>query len=276
MKIENMAALRDELEQMETPQLDAMLLEELGKEPPNAELLHLISSILKERDRELIPTVDANIQQAWEQYQRKTQQVYREPKPISKILVYAASFLLVILVLVALLPQEAEATNFFQRIIAWSEDVFSFINPVDKTIQEETYVFHTDNPGLQEVYDKVTSLGITIPVVPTWLPDGYELVECELIENPTKKHLTVEFSNGNTTAVFLLKFSFNNVTSTYYKNGEILRKVEMHGITHTILRNQDLLTAVWTTDNIECSISIDCPEDTLIWILESIYIMEDN
>ena len=86
MKIENMAVLRDELEQMETPQLDAMLLEELGKESPNAELLHLISSILKERDRELIPTVDANIQQAWEQYQRKTQQVYREPKHISKIL----------------------------------------------------------------------------------------------------------------------------------------------------------------------------------------------
>lgn len=276
MKIENMAVLRDELEQMETPQLDAMLLEELGKESPNAELLHLISSILKERDRELIPTVDANIQQAWEQYQRKTQQVYREPKHISKILVYAASFLLVILALVALLPQEAEASNFFQRIIVWTEDVFSFINPAEKTIQEEAYVFHTDNPGLQEVYDKVTSLGITIPVVPTWLPEGYELVECELIENPTKKYLTIEFSNGNTTAVFLLKFSFNNVTSTYYKNGEILREAEMHGIMHTILRNQDLLTAVWTTDNIECSIFIDCSEDTLIRILESIYIMEDN
>lgn len=276
MKIENMAVLRDELEQMETPQLDAMLLEELGKESPNAELFHLISSILKERDRELIPTVDANIQQAWEQYQRKTQQVYREPKHICKILVYAASFLLVILTLVALLPQEAEASNFFQRIIVWTEDVFSFINPADKTIQEEAYVFHTDNPGLQEVYDKVTSLGIVTPVVPMWLPEGYELVECELIENPTKKYLTVGFSNGNTNAVFLLKFSFSNVTSTYYKNGEILREAEMHGIMHTILRNQDLLTAVWTTDNIECSISIDCPEDTLIRILESIYIMEDN
>ena len=55
MKIENMATLRDTLERMETPQLDALLLEDLRKEAPNAELIRMISSILKERDRDLIP-----------------------------------------------------------------------------------------------------------------------------------------------------------------------------------------------------------------------------
>ncbi len=275
MKIENMAALRDTLERMETPQLDALLLEELRKEAPNTELIRLTSSILKERDKELFPEIDDNIRQAWEQYQRKTQPTHRKPKHMNHILVHAASFLLVILTLIALFPQTAEASNFFQRFIAWTEDVFSFINPSEETTQE-AYVFRTDNPGLQEVYDKVVGLGITDPVVPMWLPEEYTLGECVLVDNPTKRLLTATFSNGQGEAVYQVKLYSDNTTSAYYKDGEIISKTEKHGITHTILRNQSCLTAAWTTDNKECFISIDCPEDTLIRILESIYTMEDN
>ena len=68
----------------------------------------------------------------------------------------------------------------------------------------------------------------------------------------------------------------DNITSEYYKDGEIILETESGGITHTILRNTDTLTAAWTIDNIECSIFIDCQEDTLIQILESIYTMEDK
>lgn len=276
MKIENMAALRNTLERMETPQLDALLLEDLRKEAPNAELIRMISNILKERDRNLNPEIDANIQEAWEQYQRKNQPASKKPKRMNRILVHAASFLLVILTLMALFPQKAEASNFFRRIIAWTEDVFSFINPSEETEPEEAYVFHTDNPGLQEVYDKVVGLGITDPVVPMWLPEGYVLVNSELFENPSQKFLIATFFNGQNEAVYQLKLHSDNTTSAYYKDGEIISETEKHGITHTILRNQDLLTAAWAKDNIECSIFIDCQEDTLIRILESIYTMEDN
>ena len=276
MKIENMAALRNTLERMETPQLDALLLEDLRKEAPNAELIRMISNILKERDRNLNPEIDANIQEAWEQYQRKTQPTHRKPKHMNHILVHAASFLLVILTLIALFPQTAEASNFFQRFIAWTEDVFSFVNPSEETVQEKAYVFRTDNPGLQQVYDTVVKLGITDPVVPMWLPEEYTLGECVLVDNPTKRLLTATFSNGQWDVVYQVKLYSDNTTSAYYKDGEILQEKEMHGTTYTILRNQDFLTAAWTTNNKECFISIDCPEDTLIRILESIYTMEDD
>lgn len=276
MKIKNMAALREMLERTETQQLDTMLLEELRKESPSSELICLISSILKERDRDLVPEIDANIQEAWEQYQYKTQPANRKPKRLNRILVHAASFLLVILTLMALFPQKAEASNFFQRIITWTEDVFSFINPSEKLVHEEEYVFQTDNPGLQEVYDTVVELGITDPVVPMWLPEEYTLGECKMTVTPTKKYLTATFSNGRLYAVYQLKFSSDNVSSAYYKDGEIILEIEKRGIMHTILRNQDLLFAAWNVDNIECSICIDCPEDALIRILESIYTMEDD
>ena len=276
MKIENMAALRVTLEGMQTPQLDAMLLEELRKDPPNAKLIRLVSGILKERDKDLIPEIDDNTRQAWEAYQRKTEPVHKKPRVIPGILVKAASLILVVLTLTAFLPQKAEATNFFRRLIAWTEDVFSFMNPSEEAEQEDAYAFQTDTPGLQQIYDKVTELGITDPVVPMWLPEGYELVNSEFFENPSQKYLIATFSNGLMEVIYQVKLFSDNTSSAYYKDGEKIAETEKHGITHTILRNQDLLTATWTKDNIECSIFIDCQEDTLIRILESIYTMEDN
>lgn len=276
MKTENIAVLRDTLERMETPQLDSMLLEELRKESPNAQLIHLISFILKDRDREFVPEIDGNVQQAWEQYQRKVQPVHKRPTILNSTLLKVASLILVILTLTAFLPQKAEASNFFQRFIAWTEEVFSLVNPSEDAVQEEVYVFQTDNPGLQEVYAHVTALGINTPVVPMWFPEEYTLKEYELTEIPTKKYMTATFSNGSTDIVYQLKISSDNISSSYYKDGEIILEKELHGIAHTILRNQDLLFAVWTIDNIECSICLDCSEETLIQILESIYTMEDG
>ena len=200
MKIENVAALRNTLEQMETQQLDTMLLEELRKDTPNGDLIRLIGSVLKERD--MIPEIDANIQQAWERYQKKTQPVHKKTKIMSSFLIKAASMLLVLFALVAMLPQEAKAMNLFERLIAWTEDVFSLISPAEAQEHKEEYVFRTDNPGLQEVYDKVVELGVTEPVVPMWLPEGYELVECEVENTIAKTYMTATFSNGSADVVY--------------------------------------------------------------------------
>lgn len=276
MKIEHVAALRETLERMETQQLDTMLLEELRKESPSGELIRMVGSILKERDWELVPEIDDNILQAWEQYQRKAQPVKKKPKELNSILVKAASLILVVLTLMALVPQEAEASNFFQRLITWTEDVFSFINPSEKIVKEEAYVFRTDNPGLQEVHNKVTELGVTEPVVPMWLPEGYELTEYKVSTTPKNTYLLVTFHHGNAELVFHLNIYSENISSTYFKDGEISQEIEWEGITHTILQNTDFLTAVWVRDNIECFICADCQEDTMIRILESIYTMEEK
>lgn len=276
MKIENVADLRDMLEQMETQQLDEMLLEELRKESPNGELIRLIGSVLKERDRDMIPEIDANIQQAWERYQRKSQPVHKKPKHMNTWLLKAASLILVLLALFTLLPQEAKAMSFFERFVEWTESVFSLISPSEAKNREAEYVFQTDNPGLQEVYDRVTELGVTVPVVPMWLPEGYELVECILTETPAKKYITATFSNGQIKTVYQLCIYSNNVTCEYYKDKSENSMVEKNGILHAIIDNKDFTVVVWTVENIECSISIDCQEDSLNRILESIYAVEEN
>ena len=43
--------------------------------------------------------------------------------------------------------------------------------------EQPEYVFETDHPGLQQIYDAVVEMGVTEPVVPMWVPEGYDLVE---------------------------------------------------------------------------------------------------
>ncbi|MBR4289514.1 MAG: DUF4367 domain-containing protein [Oscillospiraceae bacterium] len=276
MKFDNVAVLRENLEQMETQQLDEMLHMQLRKDQPDGQLIRMIGSVLRERERDRQPEITPEIQKAWERYQKLTQPPTRKPKSMRSTLVKAASIILVLLILAALLPREAEAESFFDRFIAWTSDVFSLLSPVEKGKQQDIYEFRTDNPGLQEVYDKVTELGVTIPVVPSWFLDGYVLKSCKITETPTKTYMSVVFTNGELDAVYELNVYNGNLTSAYTKDENIVRILEMNNIEHTLMHNKDLLLAVWEIENIECAINIDCEEDELNRILKSIYTMEEN
>jgi len=57
----------------------------------------------------------------------------------------------------------------------------------------------------------------------------------------------------------------------YYKDDSHNESYEKNGTIFHITKNIDEWVVVWTIDNVECSIFIDCQEDTLRRILESIY-----
>ena len=273
MKFDHVAVLRENLEAMETPQLEELFHAELKKEQPDGPLVRMIGSILRERMP--LPEIGPNIQKAWEEYRRKTQPAPKKRRPMNSFLLKAASLILVVLTLAALVPQKAEASNFFERFIAWTEDVFSLLSPAE-TRKQEDYVFRTDNPGLQEVYDKVTELGVTVPVVPMWLPEGYELVECVVDSTPMKSLLTARFFCGSLETVYQVNVYSSNVSSEYDKDNSEMQEYELNNVTYRIIRNKDLWVVVWAIENVECSIGIDCQEKDLNRILESIYMMEEN
>ena len=61
----------------------------------------------------------------------------------------------------------------------------------------------------------------------------------------------------------------------FYRDDTYYDSYERNGTTYTITRNNDRWVAVWAKENIECSIFIDCQEETLYSVLKSIYVMEE-
>lgn len=276
MKKNNANSLRMFLDQTPTARLDEMLWEELSKESADEELVGTILQVLEERERDYPVEITPQIEAAWEKYQRQMKVPVTKPAKRSNGILRIAAVLAVVVLLFAAVPQKAEAETFFERLVRWTDSFFALLSPDDAKSGSEEYVFKTDHPGLQQVYDALAELGVTEPVVPMWIPEEYKLVDCKVLELPSGKCVSVEFSDGTKNLCFYVDIHTENISKKYYKDEAYVNEIELDGTVHNIMRNNDVWTVVWTRDNLECSLAIDCQEDILNRILKSIYTMEDE
>ena len=273
MKNYNTTGLRGVVEQMSMEQLDEMLQHELEKESVDESAIRLIMEVLEKRDQDMPVEINPQVATAWEKYQTHTSVQRRAKFSFRSWPMRIAAAIAVVIVLALAVPQSAEAEGFWERLSRWTDNIFEFFTPGDEMVAQE-YIFETDNPGLQQLYDTVTAMGITDPVVPMWLPDGYELLQCEVTETRSKTIVHSRFENGKNIAVFDLTIRDTESPRQYSKDEENAKIREIADIEHTILHNETWWTAAWTRDRLECAIYIDCQEETLYKILKSIYTME--
>ena len=275
MQSYNRIGLRESLEQLETAALDDLLQAELAKESPDPDSVRLIVRVLEERDTAAPAPVTAGEEAAWHRYLERMAGFRRKPVSARRWLATAASVVLVLGLLFTVVPQQAEAETFWEMLQRWTATVLSYIDR-DETLAKVDYLFETENPGLQQVYDAVVELGVTDPVVPMWLPSGYELTDQSVIDTPMLKGYFAYFSGDEHEIVYKLDIYQGEPAHQFYKDGSYYEEYEKNGMNFYITQNNGSWVAVWTKENIECSISIVCQEDTLRRILGSIYVMEES
>mgnify|MGYP003292727063 CR=1 FL=1 len=276
MELNNVTSIR----QMTTEQLRDMLDKELHTEPVNGDSIRLIRSILQDRNRNITVEMTPNLERAWEKYQRDTEEIWKSSRRSRRIRSWAmraaAAAAVLVLLLVPIMPQEVGAESFWDALVRWTTEIVEFFGPKDNEHRIVTYEFKTDNPGLQQVYDAVVELGVTDPVVPMWLPEGYELSELEIVQYPVKTRIHSRLENGDGAVVFNLDIYSSDAAHMYQKNDNENDRYEHSGVVHQILHNYDMMAAVWSRDNVECFLSIPCQEEMLHKVLKSIYTSEEN
>lgn len=272
MKKHDLAYIREPLEELSTHQLDEMLQAELKKDSINDDLVRLILSVLEDRESNRPQEVTPEVEKSWTRYLTHTAAPKEKLGRKNRGMLKAASIVLALLALLAVVPQEAEATGFFERIAQWTESIFEFFSPGSIRAESAEYVFETDNPGLQEVYDTLVELGVTEPVVPMWLPEGYELGSCEIYNTPIKDNVTILFSKGKSHIVFIVDiYRQAPVNQRYEKDDTDVCIYDIEETFYNVIHNIDHWVVVWTKSNLECSLTIDCQEDTLHKIIKSIH-----
>ena len=266
----NELLLRSSLQTMSPEQLRVLLHTELGRETPDDDLVLTILHLLEERDPVDPEPVTDREKAAWKLYRKRVRGRRKILGLHTQNLLRVASVILVICLLFAMVPQQAQADSWWQRLTRWTEEFFGFFRE-DQTFQPETYEFRTDNPGLQQVYDAVVDLGVTVPVVPMWLPEGYELVECTTTIAPKKSYVYARFVNADSECLLQINLLNEEGSKIYYKDETEIEEYEESGTIHNVISNENKWIVTWTRDNIESSIFIGCREDVLYEIIDSIY-----
>ena len=262
------------LEQMSTQELDALLLAELRADPIDDGAVRRILAILEQREKDFPVEISPRIEKAVEEYNYSRTTRKLRPGSRYRRLVQAASIAVVLGMLLFLVPARANAESFWQMLTRWSDSFFEFFSPDSEVPPQPEYEFHTDHEGLQQVYDEVVKMGITKPVVPMWLWEEYELMELKSRNTPTSFGLYSCFKYDTSNFIFRIDLLSTKFSHLYFKDISSVFYKEINGTEYKIGNNNNHWIVVWTVDSIECSIFVDCQENELYEILNSIYSME--
>ncbi|MDR1329332.1 MAG: DUF4367 domain-containing protein [Oscillospiraceae bacterium] len=163
-------------------------------------------------------------------------------------------------------------------IARWTDEIFTFEKGGEYIIEEPTPYMpvssadkEVDYPDMLRVLEEY---GITEPLAPTWLPDGFEEKEFVIDGDTTLSKLFALFEKDeNHSVIVSIKSNPNGTDLVYEKDDRKLTVYEKEGVTHYIMTNNARIKAAWTNDEYDCYISVSesVGVDTLYKIIDSIY-----
>lgn len=264
MKKETKTIRLTSLYALPTQQLEQLLRQELDGRRDRQTVLQIVS-ILKERDTASAQGVQPPAQESGETFHT----AFPSKKPI--ILLRVAAIAAVLALLLTIVPPVLGAENIFQLIGSWTQDIFSFLTPESPEDRSGERHFETDHPGLQKLYDTVTRYGATAPVVPTWLPEGFELTELKTVPQMMSRKVITQFKSGQDYIVITYEIYDDESSNGYYKDDIDAEIMEWAGITHHLMENDRKWSAIWSRGNTECFIMTNCGKETVTALITSIY-----
>ena len=255
-------------QRMPTEELDQILQAELEKEHPDEEVVLPILRELEEREKDIpvekTPEVLA-IASKLRKHKTSSKQSIHKRRWLTGI---AAAVAIVCIVAISVVPT-AQAESFFDVLFRWTSSFFEFTDP-GKSYPSTDSDFVTDNPGLQQLYDKVTELGVIELVVPMWLPEGFVLSEIK--ESPLLDTTSVSGIFKTDSNEVLITYRISTDISTRVEKEETSVEVfEAGDVSHFIMDNDGNLSVTWTLDGVACILNANIPKEDVYTIIKSIY-----
>lgn len=264
---------REELEKLSTLELEHILRTELDSDTPERENILLLLSILEERD----PTDSMNrpegTMEAWNaiaNHNDKSEHLRVKPSLKSrKRFVSLAAAAAIVLILLMTVPQTVGAENIFEILGRWTRDLFSFSNETNNQDNGD-YVFQTNHEGLQQVYDAVVELGVTDPVVPSWIPEGYKLEEFQVLSPNENTKVYSRFVKDDCYIQLAIEVYSTESNDKYTKDKADTTVYNSAGVQYYVVLNEDTWKAMWRNGTAECSLVTNDKKEVLYMLLKSI------
>jgi len=160
------------------------------------------------------------------------------------------------------LSSTALGGSFWQSIAQWGRETFGF---------SERVITVQINEELISLHEALEEHGITTPLAPTWIPDGFELIDLYVDELPEKMIFMAQFENGVGVLLIQILALKNQIGNVYERNDEEISVFSRSGIDHYIMSNMEMVNVVWRNQNYECLISGDITIGDAQKMINSVY-----
>ena len=181
----------------------------------------------------------------------RTHHVRPVPSLLRKVLIAA-----VIVVLLAGAALAADSLGLIAWVPKWNADAGRY----------EPAATETDGKPIPAA---LTELGITEPVYPAKLPEGFVITESHISEDPLL--LVEQYARGKDRLSITVTSIKSVKSSIYQKSGTPMREYHSGKSEHYIFENEETITAVWYTKNYATVISANLPFEEVKRIIDSLY-----
>ncbi len=173
----------------------------------------------------------------------------------------AAAAVLAIL-LAGSVTAKAFGFNVWKAVVQWTQETFHFGDWGNSN--------SNNNLSYDSLQDALDQGKITTPLVPNWLPDGYELTEVKIEQSPQKRTYKAKYENGEQSFVITVQDHLKTSPVYVEQNEGLAEEYEASGIVYHIFTDVDLTKAKWIRDSYECSISGNITTEELKMMIDSI------
>lgn len=267
---------------METEELEEIL--RLDSEAPegqesDTEVLLYVMEVLANRRRNANNT-GKTAQQAWESFQQHylseeescLKHTSEEKKPVKANRNWlrrslAAAAVIAFLICIPLSAKAFSWQEIWNAVAKWAKETFSFVsdeNAQDRAPDTEDTLQYT---SLQQLLAEVRN---EVNLVPTWIPEGYQLEEIMIEEDPVRNVYFATYLNGEKALKLLVQSYLATDSENIEVEKEAIEVYEVSGVKYYIIANDEQLRAVWTKNSYECYISGDLTMEEIKRMIDSI------
>ncbi|MBQ7841184.1 MAG: DUF4367 domain-containing protein [Lachnospiraceae bacterium] len=248
-------------------ELDDLILSTDGSEADIA----LIDAYLAELDKRVPLEPEITVEESLENFHAKhgrletMQETVQEParkrrRPAKYFLLIAA-----VICLVGLLAMQATGAELFGSLARWSDETFGI------SFGYETEAMDRD-PEYAQLQQALEDAGVTVPLVPRYLPEGYVQTEFSALEN--NEVLFAWYACNDAGFGIQIKNNEVNPENDTQKTDESPESIIIDGVEHYILVNNGTYKVSWVNEGYTCVLYGVTEKSELYTIIESIY-MED-
>lgn len=142
--------------------------------------------------------------------------------------------------------------NVFEIVGNWTKETFHFGSGVQTTPTEPSEAVARPYASLQAL---LTDYDVSLPLVPTWLPEGYEATDTKIKETPKQRFFYATHANGDKMIMIQIKDYMDADPEQIEQSDDLIEAYEAAGVCYYIFDNLGQLRAAWVHENYECYIS---------------------
>ena len=156
----------------------------------------------------------------------------------------------------------------WNAVATWAKETFSFVSQPGATQATEPSPDNID--GYKSLQQALAETNRGNELVPTWIPDGYNLLDITVDESPVRKTYGAIYLGTEGMLMITVQSYIDSDPEKIEINDNLLETYNADGIDYYIFSNMDQLRAVWINGSYECSISGNITMEEIKSMIDSI------